>query len=600
MDRFKTLLPEDKNKSAKNVDLYIPFKLKNSNNLNGYDNIISTLDVEEQFNRERQNSESYRISGKINLLYSTDFLGTDNSTPEEGLSFTPQDKNWLLKITIPNGIIENYGLQENNIPIERGFRYFLTGYTYNNKNTIAIVTELKNNINIGDYVYCEHINFQTNNINTGLAGREEINGIHKVIYKGNPITGQNSDTILVLDLDNTFNLIPFANRHGIVKKITNPSLDDFSKENYLTTINRFYILNNKQYIEFNQPHNLLDGDFISIKGYLLNFTNSTFAGIHRVKYVDDLNVELYYKTQVVTPNIPVSTFSEMKWKRLDGCPSQYFMRSFEIITSNYDNITLPERDYEIYNSGFEVDIFNRKKYLFNFKEIDLGIYKDYLGRDLTDVYLTVLKRPGEFPYNFTLSDVHFHNYSLKGSGSGLKLKWSGNSTNEFVTNYNNIDGNLNLDKIKIKGDKYFGDIMEYIVSNLEENIVLEPIFRFNSVNREDIFLQTGSIIRLNGWIYKPHHRIPIRKLSATIEQFDFSDVAEFPDYAEPYKEKFIWRDLLDKGFIEDTINGVSYPFLNNNHYIFNIFNLTLKPQNPEIIDGYIIKEEDINQFPNEC
>jgi hypothetical protein len=595
MDRFKTLLPEDKNKVSKNADLFLPINLENSTTLNGYDNIITTLDIEEQFNKERQNSDSYRISGKINFLYSKTNLDTNN-IPEESLDFLPQDKNWLLQLTIPNGIIENYPLQQNSIPIERGFRYILTGYTYNNKNTIALVTELKNNIQVGDYVYCEHIDFPN------LVGREQINGIHKVIYKGNPNTGEETDTILVLDLNNTFDLIPFANKIGILKKITNPSLRDILKTNYLQTISRFYIQNNKQYIEFNQPHNLIDGDFISIKGYLPNLTNSTFAGTHRIKYVDDFNIEFYYKTQVVTPNIPVSTFTEMKWKRLDGCPSQYFMRSFEIITSNYEDIDLPKKDYELFNSGYEVDIFNRKKYLFNFKEIDLSIYKDYLGRDLTNIFLTFIKRPGLNPFDFTLTDVFFHDYSLKPNGSGLKLQWSGNTQNEYVTNYNQNPTEINSDKIKIKGDKYFGDIMEYIVSNLEENIILEPIFRFNTTFRDNTGLNNPIFVPrfLNGYIYKPHHRIPVRKFSLTIEQFDFSDVAEFPDYAEPYKEKFIWRDLLDKGFIEDNINGVSYPFLNNNHYTFNVFDFILKPQNPELLDEFIINEDIINQFGNEC
>jgi len=843
MDRYKTLLPSDKNKNANNSDLFVSFKLDNSNVLNGYDNIISILDVEEQFNKERQKSDLYRISGKINFLhadaddlksfsltkqydeklkldvnstnvwgitnwksiqynindeyscpvpnnnvtmkywdvnpldgffpiinstqigldngiqilptnnqsvdtlrfkwlgdtgtynitfnliiesrgrvtgkgkktggtlyidlreynstfidqyeveiiernpqtlpiqytdtyivndditleknkeyqfltqyyedstyvncYGTDFnlaqqydpltetfsgqsypssainwdsglnlfvldqyqgkesfisISSKNSIQNPNIintnwfgfkptkndfSFLPQDKNWLLQLTIPNGIIENYPLQGNSIPIDRGFRYILTGFTYNNKNTIALKTELINNIDVGDYVYCEHIEFPN------LVGREEINGIHRVIYKGNPINGEDSDTILVLDLNNSLDLIPFANKYGIIKKITSPSLNDQLKTNYLTTIERLYLnQNNKQCIEFNQEHNLIDGDFISLKGYLLPNISPTFTGIHRIKYIDDFNVELYYNFQNNQNNTLVSIFPELKWKRLDGCPSQYFMRSFEIITSNYIDITLPKRDYDLYQSGYEVDIFNREKYLFNFKEIDISEHKDYLGRNISDIYLTFIKRPGESPKNFTSTDVFFYDYSLKSGGSGLKLKWVDNN-NELVTNYNSNSENINTNKIKNKGDKYFGDIVEYLVSNLEENIIIEPIFRFNTKERDDN-------LETNGFIYKPHHRIPIRKFSTSIEQFDFSDVAEFPNYAESYKGKFLWRDLLDKGFIEDTVNGVDYPFLNNNHYIFNVFNLTLKPQNPELIDGFIINEDIVNNFENEC
>lgn len=49
-------------------------------------------------------------------------------------------------------------------------------------------------------------------------------------------------------------------------------------------------------------------------------------------------------------------------------------------------------------------------------------------------------------------------------------------------------------------------------------------------------------------------------------------------------ENYIWRDLLDKGFIDSTTGtGVNYPFLNGVNYIFSNIKKTIKPDRNDLV-----------------
>ena len=53
-----------------------------------------------------------------------------------------------------------------------------------------------------------------------------------------------------------------------------------------------------------------------------------------------------------------------------------------------------------------------------------------------------------------------------------------------------------------------------------------------------------------------------------LEEGEIRDIGAVPDYAyySNYKSKLIWRDIYTYGFIDESGNGVDYPFLNGTHY----------------------------------
>ena len=72
----------------------------------------------------------------------------------------------------------------------------------------------------------------------------------------------------------------------------------------------------------------------------------------------------------------------------------------------------------------------------------------------------------------------------------------------------------------------------------------------------------------NGYYYKPHSPITLRVYSDYIEEGLVEDIDGVPDYAyySQYNQKLLWRDLYTYGFIDESGNGVDYPFINGAHY----------------------------------
>jgi hypothetical protein len=88
-------------------------------------------------------------------------------------------------------------------------------------------------------------------------------------------------------------------------------------------------------------------------------------------------------------------------------------------------------------------------------------------------------------------------------------------------------------------------------------------------------ISTGT--RQEGYFYKPFNKVQIRNFSNYIEQGDDFTVG-IPDYAVKLDDgRYVWRDLLDIGVLE---NSVDYPFINGTHYLHANFTFALRRQDP--------------------
>ena len=260
-------------------------------------------------------------------------------------------------------------------------------------------------------------------------------------------------------------------------------------------------------------------------------------------------------------------------------------------------------DYSIYPLAFSNTVFNDQNYQITFNnEVDVEGIKDNLGRPLSELFLTFVKT----------RDNNFMS-SVK---SGLDLEYlSGNLLDEELSNIRRIhngttspfqthtplpgETNIIMNPINID-DEFYGDVVEYNKTELVENILSDVLHRFNTSNRDGSTQNQDYAKgpRREGYMYKPHHQIPIRLYSSFIEQGYTATTGNIPDYSEKLNGgKYIWRDLLSIGVPLANGETLEYPFTNNSHYIYDNICFVMKRQDPFNLYGLYYGGDTDNQDP---
>tara|TARA_R110000824_G_scaffold141601_4_gene308283 strand:- start:1605 stop:3398 length:1794 start_codon:yes stop_codon:yes gene_type:complete len=273
--------------------------------------------------------------------------------------------------------------------------------------------------------------------------------------------------------------------------------------------------------------------------------------------------------------------------------SQYYTHQHKIITN--------PNDYSLYRTGFELGVFPRKgrifqarrtpenitkvvlkeeftSYLWNCNlDIDREMYYDNLNRPISDLYLTILTTNRNYMWDFTPSPA--------GYGWGWNFRHTG-KVDPYVDNTisptNIVQPNTNGATLSVKGDIFRGAFVEYNPYELKEYIISEigHVLKFQSNTLMTSVHDPGQPIK-SKYKYQPHHRIPLRKFSETIigkEDFDVT-----PQYSRYLKSEGVhrWRPILDIGFYEELgnkrVHGVRYPYLNDAHYPYLGIEFTIEP-----------------------
>ena len=311
----------------------------------------------------------------------------------------------------------------------------------------------------------------------------------------------------------------------------------------------------------------------------------------------------------ISNNNPVGTLKRIT--NIDSSAqtiSEYYVHQHKLITS--------KNDYYLGRGGFENGIFNKKgfvfpakktpdtlaktvvinqynSYLWNFNlDIDRSNFFDNLNRPISDLYLTI------FPVNRNLI---WHYEGTANSPAGYGWHWNFrkngfvdtfvnndfNPTNIIQTNPNGVDP-LPLSGTSVPGNipvMYRGAFVEYNPYELKERIISEVghSLRFRKETLSNDSYITSNIESI--YKYQPHHRIPIRKFSSSISWVD--EMVNAPQYAN-YSlsdETWRWRDILPIDMYEEDGNGVRYPFSNDSHYPNRNINFIIEPLGPIISSG---------------
>lgn len=298
-------------------------------------------------------------------------------------------------------------------------------------------------------------------------------------------------------------------------------------------------------------HGLAVGDEVIIAGDTLTGYEGVF-NVYKLGFGDGTYTNNTFVVDInlgVPPSF-IGTKTRFK-RRVDGIESEYngrWFRKFSLI---------PE--VESYPTAFARNYYNDQIYSYNFnKDYEITGFRDYLGRPLTEVYLTVVKKQD---YS---TGIPF--WTLVESGLKTMLtntEYDINTINTITVN-DSIEDDLNNGSALL-----FGDIAEYNPVEQSETVLEIAYHRFNSVNREDNNF-------LEGYYYQPHYKMQIRQFSDYIEEA-FSGDTDAPDYATQFPDgRITWRDVLPNDFT----NANTIPFLNGCHYVWRCFNLLVQRQDP--------------------
>jgi hypothetical protein len=615
-NNITNLIGSKRFKLAQNANTNIELGLEGKTKpLTEYD-IIDIVNSYDLFLQERDTIKKYRFNGRFNIFVNGEVAPNSSFySPTKGkfddvawspMFFGPQKdipQNWVMQIVYPaisdpdfninkklyTGGITSMPTVTGNINSKafRGLQYetlFVIPSSNNPSSyNLSIKGVQKHKLQVGDYIYLY------NNVNYNI-----YQGIHEVSSLG--INSQNNETDLTLStvVNTTFNsgLFPAGN----FVRIVGPSFNDI-------TFNSAISFNTATATDISggttgafgpnepifttvttlQPHNLLVNNFVDIRRNDV----STLNGVFRVYYIvspTKFVIRTNPSANALTKGNVVNFANPLpKWRKLDGTPSEYYVRKFEVLTTNSYSVnpcafsSSIYQDVSLINTGLANDTW-----LFQFnQDVDLKNLKSNRNGEISEVYYTTIKRAGKQPifsgdsWSNVNADWEFNNKTLT-TANGI----------EFVSIYNpsglgsieklsartetiDVNGNLRT----TPGSLYVGDFCEFNSLELTEKVVSEIVNRFT----------INSNPNGEGYYYKPFKKLELRKYSDTIETAESIDsTINVPTNYVTYADNTIaWRDLLPIGYFENLNNGVDYPFLNGAHYFYFNNNFYVRRQIPD-------------------
>lgn len=595
MERTRQILNDELSAEKVNNDSYLKINLNNSQKLLPLNEIDKVVDVAERFIIERNRCTFYRIVGTVNSTMSNPLFNLNDGGPMNN-KFT---WSWF----------NTYDFLDNSYPRDN------------------------NNLDDTDYTFPVALkNFLKEK--DGWFGAFEPDKTKAALCNFYDVEPKRERFSLLADKQpyNNFNPNPTPVKNWEVT-ITYPESSDKTHAMVnggllITSVEQAIVsTRNMTAIGLSCRHNLQVSDTVRITG-TVGYDGDYVVIRTGLDNGDDKEYFFVIDTPYSVGN-SITSNSRIK-KVIGGIESEYYFRLFKKIKTRV-SLVIETDDYETYNVAFSENFFNDAyiQIVFN-EDIDVKDLTDNLGRPLSEIYLSFIKTDSnglftqlksgiEVPYNARLKNSNTISY-LRDIPVINRIHNGG--TTPFITHIP-LENN-----ITINNSYFYGDIVEYNTNTLLEEVLSEVQHSFNTNNRESnpslTYTTKVGILppatpptktislgpRYEGYYYKPFHKMKIRDFSSYIEQGDeFTD--NIPSYAVKLSdESYIWRDLLDIGTNESQETFLDYPFLNDAHYLYQNFCLTLKRQDPfgvwglyygkypedpvgdRITDKYIIKEQD--------
>ena len=517
-----------------------------------------SLNLVDQFEAERDYCSTYRLYGKIGLLYNNIISGATTGTNDtnylENMYFLP---DWTGCNTVPctgtpPGMVFDF------IPSKRYGLTAALGYE-------ELTAYQDNWVTYISYVFSANTG-QSMTYYSDYIGPSGMNFIAAdgIPFELEVISGDTPDGQLIARLTCPVTHNVLAGEH--IQLQNTPTA--FGGGNIVNSLDIEYTYGGGP---FSKQETVFKVDFLG----------NTLAG--KDKYV--ININLPGNPTNITGTDDVGTF-----KRIGNIGnsaetlSQYYVHEHKLITN--------DNDYTLDKTGFEMGIYRKQgrvyharrtpdnttktiireefaSYLWNCNvDIDRELYYDNLNRPISDLYLTIFTTNRNLVWNWLSAP----NFSPAGYGWDWNFRHTGNvdpSIDNSVRPTRVTQNGTNGINLPVKGDVFRGAFVEYNSSELHEYIISEigHTLKFNS----NAMVEVGTTNEvLSKYKYQPHYRIPLRKFSSTITSSDdFKNTPQYSRYSNS-EATHRWRAILPVEFYEELGGfkklGVSYPFLNDAHY----------------------------------
>lgn len=527
MDKnIRQILNSSLTKQSVNKNTFLNIQINGNERLLPLDNINKIVDLGEQFNKERQTCEQYRILGKITpLITNVLFNTTGNKDCWEYLS---------------TSLFTNNSFDEDQSKLTFG-------------------ESIKKNL-------------------------KEIDGWYG--YRNPVLTGTG--------LCSLYDMEPKRDRFSFTPDTTNSNVN-----NWNLTITYPYSADTQHYL-INGGLLIIDKSLVTVggremtglavpvfhnltNGGIIILTGTNMDGKYEVKRVgldNGTHKNYYFCIDIDFSKLTISSNSRML-KQYNNITSEYYFRKFKKIKTSLTN-EVQKHDYEIYNLAFSENIFDDKVYQFIFNEnIDITNLKDNLGRPLSEIYLTIIKTDSNGIFSCISSGIEapvipeLNDYIINPHFLILPIIQKIHNLSPPAQSYTPLELVVDIDNID-----FYGDIVEYNITTLEEVVLSDIQYRFSTINRETTSNSIVSGPRPEGYYYKPHNLMRIKNFSTYIEQGN-QLTSGMPEYSTNLGDgRYLWRDLLDIGVVDIKKPLVDYPFANGYHYLYQNYCFDIKRQDP--------------------
>ena len=565
MEKKKIILPRERYHGATDEDLNVNVGLESSKNLlrEGDRNIV--LDINALFDKERNQSNNYKIHGKLRMVFRNMYSGTTTYDPL-------REKLYL----VGDGSTNDF---TGFLPYEEfAFRRLDVKRDEVNPHTTTVV---------GQYSPSFTTKGESSHVTVPMNQSTYHNWGVYLTY----VYGSDSEYPMKYTLSGG-TTTDFLSGDGIPFRVSE---------------------NDNSYF-FTSPveHGMLAGEYITISGGTMDNTvplsGRTFA-------INEVGNEIHnsekYVVTISKSEIPNGTTLPtvilgkrcIDRSKIEQTSSVYYIHKHKTLTENTEcvldsigfesSIWEEEKKLLLENSAGESDVLVRRNRMetlvYDFKNplILTGITNN-LGYTPTEVYVsTVFKNSnGYFDYPVKLGyKFNFHNTWIDEHFKGSN---SIESTIPSATFTNTVGGttfSFTRGEVLPIGTVLNGAFIEYNKSELKERVVSEAYHKLTSPTNifdhlQDNMNTFSGVTNDNtvGLYYEPHHRVKLRQLSPYLESYRTNNILNLPQNAKYFEEESIWkwRDLYDHGFIDSEGNGVNFPFINNIHYVHSDINMYLR------------------------
>lgn len=564
MEKKQILLPRKKFFKAEDEDLNLALSLEEDKVLlrEGDRNII--LDVDKQFNKERNASNNYKIYGKIKMVFRNVYSGTTTYEPLIRHLYLQGDGSDINQGSTGGYMTyDEFAWVRNDILREKNIMKRGTNLTLFDPDIQLIGTEYTG------HTITTQDNAKTKNWNIYLSYAYDTDPnyqMHYTLSGGTTYTFEAKDGIPFRVLDD-----------GAYYKLISPVNHGISESEYVI-IAGVGVTGTQEQRTLKVTS--VGDEYFNSKLYTLNILKSD---IHADVTLNEL---VYGKRCIDKEDLTtISTYYVHKHKILSEV-DDYNMEKCSFESSIWEDEQkilvknlLDEPDYLVIRNRMESVLYD-----FNNPFVLTGLTNN-LGYTPTEIFLTVIFRNGngyfEYPpkngYKFNFHDTWIDNHFDGDSSKETNIPtttFTANSGVEFV-------GGETLSG----GTVLTGNFVEYNNSELKERIICNNYHKI--ITRQDIFdynqddytLFSGTTSTNKfGMYYQPHYPIKLRQLSPYVETSDTKDVYNLPENTKYFEAEKLWkwRDLYEHGFVDSDGFGTNYPFSNNNHYIKTDINFYLR------------------------